>query len=149
MADWGTAALGLSGITLAGLLALASRFAKLELKVDTMWEFQLRRGIVEGKLADILQQNSPIRLDHKLLAALEPMKEELQAFYTNGASKMSEIEEAVEIERRFGAQIVKQICLPLAVSHGVCVVAAMVYGRSLVEKTNKKTVFQSGSHKVA
>lgn len=151
MSDLVTVALGVSGISLAGIVALASRYGKLELKVDTLWEFQLRRGIVEGKMAEVLTQNSPVILRPALIAALESLAPELKAFYENGAYKLNEAQEAAEIERKFGARLMKEVCIPLGVLHGACIVGAMVYGRSLATNYQKKKsiLSSSGSHKAA
>ncbi len=156
-----TIVIAASGISLAGTIGAYIRSLKtasdygqwkgqIELKVDTLWEFQLRRGVVEGKMSDVLRQNSPIIVLPVLAEKLSALDGELRDFYTNGGLNMDEATEAAEIEHRFGDRLTREVCVPLGIFGGACIVGAMVYGRSLVAaKPRQKSVLSSGRHKAA
>lgn len=102
----------------------ASRMARLEVKVETMWAFQMRRGAAEAVTNQIATLNSPLSFRADALEALSPMKERLALFAQehNGAS---EVEFFWMLERAFGDELVKRFCIPFNVSQGACLLAAM------------------------
>ena len=66
-------ALIISIMTIATVLYnSATRMAKLEVKVDTMWAFQMRRGAAEAVTNSIATINSPLNFHADALAALHP-----------------------------------------------------------------------------
>lgn len=124
---------GFTGISLTGLLILARQYGRLELKVDTLWSSWLRQGLAEGKVSDIIRQNSPLSVSQEMIEALTPLKADLRKFYLSGGNKLSEIEQAIEIERRFGPRLVNEVCVPAGKPYGACLVAAMIYGKSFAK----------------
>lgn len=141
-ANLAIAALGVAFAALFGVAALlrrhtedakhsAERFACVELKVDTMWDFQMRRGYAEGRMSDIITRNSPLRVRQDLWDALAPLHEALKAFYCDGGSHMNERDQFVELESRFGERLVDAVCIPLKISQGQCLLGAAIVGRRL------------------
>lgn len=102
----------------------ATRMAKLEVKVDTMWAFQMRRGAAEAVTNQIADLNSPLAFHTDALEALSPMKERL-ALFAQEHDGVSEVEFFWMLERSFGDELVKRFCIPFNVSQGACLLAAM------------------------
>ena len=102
----------------------ASRFAKLEVKVDTMWAFQMRRGAAEAITHGIGKMNSPLLFNPDVLAALDPMKERLSVFAQENAG-VAEVDFFMLLEHAFGDELVTRFCIPFGVSQGACLLAAM------------------------
>lgn len=102
----------------------ATRMAKLEVKVDTMWAFQMRRGAAEAVTNDIATMNSPLSFHADALAALAPMKERLTMFAQEHAG-VPEVDFFMLLERAFGDELVWRFCIPMKASQGACLLAAM------------------------
>ncbi|MFY9739135.1 MAG: hypothetical protein WAK11_08770, partial [Candidatus Cybelea sp.] len=118
-------ALIISVMTIATVLYnSATRMAKLEVKVETMWAFQMRRGAAEAVSNQIATINSPLSFRADALEALSPMKERLTLF-AQEHNGISEVEFFWMLERAFGDELVKRFCIPFNVSQGACLLAAM------------------------
>ena len=137
-------ALGLAITTVTGLVGLhyrqmkdakeqAREHGELKLKVDTMWEFQMRRGMSEARMNDVLRRNSPLKLTDRTREALTPLRDGLHAFYQSITGEiLNEMEEFIAVERRFGEVLAEDVCPIINASNGACVWAAMLYGRELM-----------------
>lgn len=114
----------------------AAAHAKLELKVDTMWdnyktawEFQIRRAQSEAVAAGHAQMNSPITFNTETLALLAPIAPQLKAY----VGKLKELSldtytMGLCVEKMFGQKLVNIICLPKNMKHGECLLAALCVG---------------------
>lgn len=98
--------------------------AEIRIKVETMWNFLLRRGAVEGIKEGLLTLNSPLRLAGKSSEIFVHLADELQQFYREKAPALSEKELSLAIEREFGSRLVHEICIPNGISLGVCLLIA-------------------------
>ena len=106
------------------------RFAKLEVKVDTMWDFQMRRAESETIIKGIGQRNSPIRITNpSVFEWFKGLEEELQKFYLEKGKFLTDRELSLEIERRFGARISAEICVPQQLTEGACLIVAMALAK--------------------
>lgn len=118
-------ALIISIMTIATVLYnSATRMAKLEVKVDTMWAFQMRRGAAEAVTNSIATINSPLNFHADALAALSPMKERLSLFAQEHTG-IPEVDFFMLLERAFGDELVWRFCIPMKASQGACLLAAM------------------------
>jgi hypothetical protein len=124
-----TAATGL--LSLLGTFAyISSRLAKLELKVDTLWEFQMRRALSEALNKGVLAQNSPVRITDRARAWFsDALKTALGDFYREGGYRLGETELAQAIERAFGDRLAREICIPNNLDSGSCILAAIELAR--------------------
>lgn len=104
---------------------MISRFAKLELKVNTLWDFLMRRSLASGLDNDVLRMNSPVTATAQATTLLEPMSEELGEFYRTEGFKLDPRELFIAVEHKFGERLLKQICIPYNVHQGACVLAAI------------------------
>ena len=111
------------------LYYMVTRLSKLELKVETLWDFQLRRGLFEGLDKDLLVKNSPIRITEKAKEVFRPLTPLLKDFCSKIKATVSDSDLTLLIEKEFGPVIVKSICVPLGLNHSSCLIIAAAIGR--------------------
>lgn len=105
------------------------RFGKLELKVDTMWAFQMRRALAESVNSGVATMNSPLKFTSEIRAYLDPIRLSLREFHQAVGFKMNDTEELLEIERRFGDNLARDVCIPCRISQGSCLLLALAVAR--------------------
>lgn len=106
------------------------KIGELEIKVNTMWEFQLRRAlseVVEKRMGTI---NSPLKLEEDVTKSLAPLKPELEKFWKTEGQKLSDAEALLKIENKFGDQLLRLICIPQGLTHGACLIVALAVAKS-------------------
>lgn len=104
---------------------LVSKHSKIEVKVDTIWDFLMRRAIAAGLENNVLSMNSPVVATAKGEAMLEPVKEDLLKFYQEVGAKLNVRDLFMELERKFGDRFMKDVCIPHGISQGACLLAAI------------------------
>ena len=127
------------GISLGSLITvlvfiarMAARFGALELKVDTMWAFQMRRAMSEVVEKGIGSLNSPLIFTPESRAALEPIKSRLIDFYDNKVTDTERHSDSLlllAIERVFGNELLELVCVPCMLTHGACLLLAMAVAK--------------------
>ncbi len=95
-------------------------FARLQGRVDTIWDFVVRRAAAEAVYKGIATMNTP------LVVAVE----DLQAFYASLPRGMPDSEIMMEIEKKFGPRIVKDVCIPYKLHGGACLLIALDVARN-------------------
>ncbi len=118
-----------SVIYLAGV-----KLATLQVKVDTMWEFTLRRGKSEAVRAGFAEMNSPIVATSEGLAKLAPVAAELHELAASLKPDMSDADIAIEVERRLGDKILRHVCIPNGFFLGACLFLAIEFIKRLPER---------------
>lgn len=118
-------ALAASSVALLAVGGLVFKFGQLATKVDTMWEFQMRRAVSEGVKQGVLRRNSPIALDENAKQWMSGLAGQLRTFYARQGRRLTEADLALEIERRFGDRILHEVCIPNGLFQGSCLVIAM------------------------
>lgn len=103
--------------------------AEIKIKVETMWNFLLKRGVAEGVNNGMLTMNSPVRLTPESARVMEHMAAELTAFRDEKFPAADEKLLALEIEKAFGDRLVKEVCVPNNISYGVCLLIATAVAR--------------------
>jgi hypothetical protein len=98
--------------------------AEIKVKVETMWNFLLKRGVVEGVAHGLLSINSPVRLTPESSIIMEHLRVELQDYRKNECPECSESELAMKIEEKFGSRLVHEICIPNNISFSACLLIA-------------------------
>jgi len=101
-----------------------ARLGAVEVKVDTMWAFQIRRGMVEVVERGAGTMSSPLTFSKEALEALDPLKHALILFYKGLPKGKSDADVLLEIEAQFGEQLLEKVCLPCRLSHGACLLLA-------------------------
>jgi hypothetical protein len=103
-----------------------SRIAKLEVKIDTIWDFIMRRALVEGLDKGVLARNSPTKITSEARQWFSNnLINELKTFYQAYGKYLDRRDLFVEIEQRFGDPIMNEICVPHNLVRGSCILAAV------------------------
>jgi len=127
--DWSQLSLTFSAATLlafsVALIKGAMRVGALEMKVDTMWAFQMRRAVSEVVSTGLGQLKSPVVFTDEARAALEPIREGLVGFWRTLPKGISDGEALLAIEMRFGDALLRLVCIPCGLSHGACLILAL------------------------
>jgi len=110
---------------------LETLIAAINVKVETMWMFQIRRGVSEAIVQGIATKNSPLKFDEAALKRLEPLKEELVSFVHELPPDTSDPEAMLMIENKFGSKIVDTVCIPTGLSHASCLLLAYSVAKQL------------------
>lgn len=124
-------------LTLLGMLAgLAGvwiesrvRFARLEVRVGIIWKSLMRRAVSESVQKGIASLNSPVTIRDEAKKWMDKMRPELQAFYRRLGRNLTPDELAMEIERRFGDEILREVCIPNGLSEHACLLIAREVAR--------------------
>jgi hypothetical protein len=102
---------------LAKLNGIAIRFAKLELKVETMWVASNRFGIIESIKNDRGTMNSPVTPSDEALLWMEPLAVELHESWQKGWKTLDDADLMLAIEHKFGDRIMREVCIPYGISN--------------------------------
>ena len=125
-------ALAIVGAFFAWLWSVASQQAVLKLKVETLWAFLFRRGVIEGLQKGWITENSPVELVQAAIKAMEPVAPKLKEWYEKEGKVLADIDLIFHIEDKFGEVLMNEVCKPHLLSNGICLVAAaLVCGRKL------------------
>ncbi len=100
------------------------RVAQMQLKVDTMWEFLLRRAKVEAVQAGVGVFNSPFLITEEAKKIVAPLAPRLREFGAKIGCTMSLSELALAIERQFGEELIRDVCIPNGLHAGACLLIA-------------------------
>jgi len=123
------ASLVASGFTVVKVFfSVAQKIAEIEVKVDTMWMFTLRRGQSEAIVDKLMKQNSPLVVTEKAYEIIKPILPELQVLYKEVCATKPDIDDAslaLIIEQRLGDRILQEICIPYGLYLGACLVIAV------------------------
>lgn len=119
-------------VTLLSLIWFAAvKHTRIEVKVDTMWGMLLKRAVVDGVHAGLMEVHSPIRLVNDSGKMLEHMACELREFYQVKCKGLNETEAALAIENEYGARLAKEICIPNGISFGICIIIALMIAKDV------------------
>lgn len=102
----------------------AERIARIEVKVDTLWDFQMRRAVAEAVSKGVATINSPLKVTGHAMKWAACLADELQSFYARVGSDLCERDLYIELEREFGDRLLMNLCIPKGVSHGACLLIA-------------------------
>src|ERR1022692_481781 len=97
----------------------------IEVKVDTMWDFTLRRARSEAVNNGYATINSPLVFSDEARGWLEPFASLLRDLYVSMGDHVTDTDLAVEIERIFGVRLLNEICIPHHMYMGACLLLAM------------------------
>lgn len=100
------------------------RQAQLELKVDLIWDFLIKRAMAEAVHVGAATMNSPLVIKEETREWFKDITPELQEFYHLKGFKLTDQALALEIERIWGEKILKDICIPYKLHQGACLIIA-------------------------
>jgi uncharacterized protein YneF (UPF0154 family) len=101
-------------------------------RVDTLWQLFLSGGLVEGTHKGVLTHQSEIKVSDDILKKFPIIfAQSIKDWYEKEGAKLSEVDVAVQIAKRFGTQLA-DLAIELEVSLNTVLVASMtvVMGRA-------------------
>lgn len=115
--------------SLSEIAKAAALLPAMNVKIDTMWNFQVRRAMSEVPERGIGSQNSPLAFTEDARRALDPIKDELIKFNETELKNKDDAEALLAIERQFGERLLDLVCKPCSLSHGACLLLACAVAR--------------------
>ena len=100
-------------------------YGRLSLKVETMWQFTLRRGMSEAVSKGFATMNSPFIVGPEARRRMEPLMPALRNVYRALGSSASDVDLMVAIERDHGDKILTEVCIPCGFFMGACLAIAI------------------------
>jgi hypothetical protein len=111
------------------IVKVSMRIGALELKVDTMWGFQMRRSMSEIVTTGVGKLNSPLVLSDEILSRLDPIKNNLIKWFKNQPATAGDATLLLGIEQHFGDDLFNMVCIPCGLSYGACLIIALVVAK--------------------
>lgn len=104
----------------------AADLERLKVCVETMWLFQLRRGVAEVEERGLGTSHSPVQLTDAANELMRPFLPELRAFYrTIQGDDIGLVELAIALEKEFGMRITAEVCKKIGITESACLVLAI------------------------
>ena len=116
-----------SVIALLGVIFLtAFKIPAMEVKIDTVWKFLMKRALSEALVQGVATRNSPVRVTDEAKRWMRDLLPAIREFYaTLGRQNITDEELALEIEGRFGDLILHEVCIPHGLYMGACLLIAI------------------------
>ncbi len=105
------------------LRGLARDITRIDLNTKTSWDFNRRRGTEEARSKGLLNVATEEIPPH-VREVYAPLLPELKAWYRSIGVTLGEREQDWGVERHFGERLVRDICPPLNIYMGACLVLA-------------------------
>lgn len=112
----------------AGFVKIIYQLGQLELKINTVWDFLMRRGQVELVNKGWGTKRSPVKLALTIFESIVPLIDDIVKFYIQIKKDKPAITDRdlfIAIEHNFGDRLVERICIPMNVQLGACVIAVL------------------------
>jgi len=129
---------------------VTNKISKMEVKVDTLWEFLLRRGRVEAIEKGIGEMHSPLEYTEEIKdwACKLELGKKIKEHCSSLKDKTKDSEMAYEIEKKFGEDIVLNVCIPKKISMGACLVLAVDLVKGKMERRKINTYYKPERRKI-
>lgn len=114
------------------------KIAQIELKTNTIWDFLMRRSISEAVSQGIAKMNSPLIISEEAKSWMHGLANDLRSFYARQGRHLTDKELALEIERRFGQEILERVCIPHGLFAGACLLIAMEIAKEINQESSVK-----------
>jgi len=89
------------------------KISKIEVKVETLWDFVMRRTKTEALAKGLGDFNSPFKATEQSKDWFsEELKRDIRDSYNSKWCKLSDRELFFEIEKEFGERICQEVCIP-------------------------------------
>lgn len=118
-------AIGSLGTFIYVICDLRVRVNKLWKDNETMIDFHVRRSWSEAFQKNIATINSPTEISAEAKAWMNPIVDDVKLFYARLGRHLNERDLWLEIERKFGDRMLKEVCIPHGLSQGACIIIAM------------------------
>ena len=98
----------------------------MSVKLDTLWDKDMRRDKGDGVDKGYARWNSPYIVDEKVRPWFaDPLVVDLKEFYASKGSGLGQRDLEVQVSRVFGERLLRDIGLPRQVTEGFAVQAAI------------------------
>jgi len=114
-------------ISLLGVIWISAvKITTLDVKVETIWSFLMKRALSEAIVQGVATHNSPVRVTDEAKRWMSDLIPPIRDFYAKlGRRNITDAELAMEIERRFGDRILNEVCIPHGLYMGACLLIAI------------------------
>ncbi len=114
-------------ISLLGVIWISAvTITTLDVKVETIWSFLMKRALSEAIVQGVATHNSPVRVTDEAKRWMSDLIAPIRNFYAKlGRRNITDAELAMEIERRFGDRILNEVCIPHGLYMGACLLIAI------------------------
>jgi hypothetical protein len=121
------------------LVQLSIAFGQMRLKVDTMWEFQVRRAAVQAVNRGLAVMNSPLRPTEEAVKWFAGLDPKLQEADNTRWKALPEHDMLLAIEREFGEEIMKEVCIPHNLWDASCLIIAACVAQGIEPVSDEMT----------
>jgi len=104
------------------------RMTRIEVHVETLWDFHIRRSMVEATNRGLGTLNSPFVMTEDAMSMGESLKDDLLDWYADYVTKVPNSNDRdlfIEIERVFGERLIREMCMPNKIQEGTCILIAI------------------------
>jgi hypothetical protein len=116
-------------LNLVGLFyVVVLRLSRIESRVEILWAFQLRRGIVESVNSGLLEHHSPLAVSKGILVKYPAIFNTIKEYYDLEGSKLPDLVLVESIEKNFWP-LVSTICIGENIHDGACLALMLNYVR--------------------
>jgi hypothetical protein len=103
----------------------AARYAKLELKTDTMWDLLIKEAVVEARRQGVLVKQSSEKLNVDIAAQFGDLGISLREFYNkHRLFEVTENELILILAQQFANELIEKVAVPLNLNLRQVLVAA-------------------------
>ncbi|SRR5258706_11710698 len=137
MPNSGLALCGMALTLVCQIVYLSYRLGQISIKVETLWDFIIRRAKAEFVQKGFGFINSPLQLSAESLAAIQPFVLRVVPFYVDLLKRRPDITEKelfLEFEQTFGDELIQTICIPYNLNAGACVILLIEGCKALCPK---------------
>ena len=108
--------------------AVVVKLSRVESRVEVLWTFQLRRGIVESVNGGLLEHHSPLAVTQRLKDRYKVIFATVKDYYDSEGNRLTDTDLAIGIEKLFWPSI-KEMCAKEDIFDGACLVVLLNYVR--------------------
>jgi hypothetical protein len=102
------------------------RIAKIEVKVETLWDFLFRRSVSEAVVRGLAEVNSPLNVPASVRCLFDPLKDDLRVVYSEMSVPGVTVRDLLaRIDAKLGNRILSEVAIPNGMTHDACLLIAV------------------------
>lgn len=107
------------------------KFSSLESKLDTIWDYLIKRAETEFIVKGLGTINSPYLITDEVRSWYAPISKDLKNFYNKIGVTLTDQELFVMVYKEFGQWIAVNVCVPHGLENGSCILAAIAVAKEV------------------
>jgi len=115
--------------TISIYASMARQISENDEKINVIIDMLIRNAKTEAVVKGLATINSPLTVTDDARKLFDPMAAELRCYYKEIGIHMSENELFLDVQKRFGDRIFKDICLPLGIMNNACITLAIAIAK--------------------